>query len=133
VCRALGRRDLLEDERFSSAVAMRRNRVEVIALLDMVIAQRPLEEWAQRFDREGVWWAPVQEPSAVVGDPQLFANDGFVEVEDGALRTINGPLTFSGMRINPSIGVPHLGEHTIEVLEELSEGRSHERSDPEGA
>ena len=84
VCRALGRPDLLDDERFASASAIRRNRTEVIAILDELIAERPLDEWAERFEREGVWWAPAQTPAEVVVDPQLIANDGFVEIDGGA-------------------------------------------------
>ena len=79
VCRALGRPELLEDERFASASAIRRHRTEVIALLDEIVAQRPLAEWAERFDAEGVWWAVAQSPAEVVEDPQLLANDGFVD------------------------------------------------------
>ena len=57
------------------------NRTEVIAILDELVAQRTLDEWAERFDREGVWWAPAQTPAEVVADPQLIANHGFVELE----------------------------------------------------
>jgi crotonobetainyl-CoA:carnitine CoA-transferase CaiB-like acyl-CoA transferase len=120
VCRALGRPELLDDERFSSAAAIRKNRAEVIALLDEIIAERPLAEWSERLDRAGVWWAPVQSPAEVVVDPQLLANDGVVEIEAGALRSVNGPVTFSDMTSNPARVVPHLGDHTAEILEELS-------------
>jgi crotonobetainyl-CoA:carnitine CoA-transferase CaiB-like acyl-CoA transferase len=119
VCRALGRPDLLEDERFSSASAIRKHRTEVIALLDELIAERPLDEWAERFDREGVWWALAQSPADVVEDPQLLENDGFVEIEGGALRSVNGPVTFSDAERDRTVGVPGLGEHTAEVLAEL--------------
>jgi crotonobetainyl-CoA:carnitine CoA-transferase CaiB-like acyl-CoA transferase len=123
VCRALGRPDLLEDPRLADAKAIRRNRTEVIALLDEIIAERPLDEWAERFDREGVWWAPAQAPAEVVEDPQLIANDGFVEVTDGptggTLRLVNGPITFAGEDAAPVAPVPALGEHTDEVLAEL--------------
>jgi crotonobetainyl-CoA:carnitine CoA-transferase CaiB-like acyl-CoA transferase len=64
----------------------------------------------------------VQSPAEVIADPQLLANDGFVEVEGGALRSVNGPVTFSDMVSNPAIAVPELGEHTAEVLAELSAG-----------
>ena len=74
---------------------MRQHRTEVIALLDEVIAQRPLAEWAERFDAEGVWWALAQSPAEVVEDPQLVANDGFVTVEGGAVQSVNGPVSFS--------------------------------------
>jgi crotonobetainyl-CoA:carnitine CoA-transferase CaiB-like acyl-CoA transferase len=121
VARALGRPDLLEDERFCSASDIRRNRTEFIALLDAVIAERPLDEWAERFDREGVWWAMAQTPAEVVEDPQLLANDGFVEVEGDGIRSVNGPVTFAGVPRRGAVGVPHLGEDTDEVLAELAE------------
>ena len=78
--------------------------------------ERPLEEWAECFDREGVWWAPAQSPAEVVGDPQLVDNEGFVEVSGGpggpAVRSVNGPVSFSGVRPRPTTSVPALGEHT---------------------
>ena len=121
VTRALGRPELLEDERFASASAIRRNRTEFIRLLDGIIAERPLAEWAERFDREGVWWAPAQTPAEVVEDPQLLANDGFVEVEGGAVRSVNGPVTFSGVAPRGAVGVPELGEDSDDVLAELDD------------
>ncbi len=126
VARALGRADLMEDERFSSASAIRRNRTEFIALLDGIIGERPLAEWAARFDHEGVWWAPAQTPAEAVEDPQLLANDGFVEVDGGAVRSVNGPVTFSGVARRRSVSVPDLGEDTDEVLAALAE--RHRRS-----
>ncbi|WP_426571457.1 CaiB/BaiF CoA transferase family protein [Aquihabitans sp. McL0605] len=120
VLRALGRPELADDERFASAGAVRRNRTEVIALLDEIIATRPFAEWAEVFDREGVWWAPAHTPAQVVEDPQLLANDGFIDVDGGALRSVNGPITFSGM-IKREARVPGLGQHTDEVLAELDE------------
>jgi crotonobetainyl-CoA:carnitine CoA-transferase CaiB-like acyl-CoA transferase len=120
VARALGRLDLLEDDRFCSASAIRKHRTEFIALLDGIIAERPLAEWAERFDRERVWWALAQTPAEVVEDPQLLANDGFVEVEGGAVRSVNGPVTFSGMNRRGSVDVPELGEDSHEVLAELA-------------
>ncbi len=120
VCRALGRSDLLDDPRFATATAIRRHRTEVIAVLDETIAQRPLAEWAERFDREGVWWAPARSPAEVVEDRQLVENDGFVEVDGGGgrgLRSVNGPVTFPGVR-HRRPAVPGLGEHTEQVIGE---------------
>jgi len=118
VLRALGRPELREDPRFADATAIRRNRVEVIALLDAVIAERPFAEWTERFDAEGVWWAPAQTPSEVVVDEQLVENDGFVDVDGGAIRTVSSPFTFSDARPRPG-RVPRLGEHTDEVRGQL--------------
>ncbi len=125
VCRALGRPDLLDDPRFADAGAIRRNRAEVIALLDEIVAQHPLDVWAERFDQEGVWWAPAQTPAEVVEDPQLLANDGIAEIDGGATgavqRSVNGPITFSDVDVRRYAPVPALGQHTEEVLAELAD------------
>jgi crotonobetainyl-CoA:carnitine CoA-transferase CaiB-like acyl-CoA transferase len=125
VCRALGRPDLLDDPRFADAGAIRRNRVEVIALLDEIVAQETLATWAERFDAAGVWWAPAQAPAQVVVDPQLLANDGIVEIDGGRAgavqRSVNGPVSFSDLPHQRRDPVPGLGQHTEEILRELSE------------
>ncbi len=122
VCRALDRPDLLDDERFASAAAIRRNRTEIIALLDDLLAERTLDEWIVAFEREGVWWAPAQTPAEVVVDPQLLANDGLVELDGGAapMRAVNGPITFSGVAPPNGARVPGLGEHNADVLDPLA-------------
>jgi crotonobetainyl-CoA:carnitine CoA-transferase CaiB-like acyl-CoA transferase len=126
VCRALGRPDLLDDERFQSASAIRKHRTEVITILDEIVATRTFDEWAEAFDREGVWWAPAQTPAQVVADPQLIDNDGFVDLDGGTLRSVNGPITFSGMGERGDVGVPGLGQHTDEVLAGLGDAPDHD-------
>jgi crotonobetainyl-CoA:carnitine CoA-transferase CaiB-like acyl-CoA transferase len=123
VCRALGRPDLLEDPRFADAGAIRRHRREVIAVLDEIIATKTMDEWIERFDAEDVWWAPAQTPPQVVQDPQLLANDGFVEVDGGAMSSVNGPVSFGNPDSRPprTSTVPQLGHDTDDVLAQWSE------------
>ena len=127
VLRALGRTDLRDDLRFENAKSIRKNRVEVIALLDEIVGARTLDEWAERFEREGVWWAPAQGPAQVLADPQFSVNHGLLEQRDdsGALtgRVVNGPITFSDLPRTVAPAAPRLGEHTDEVLAELKAGR----------
>jgi crotonobetainyl-CoA:carnitine CoA-transferase CaiB-like acyl-CoA transferase len=124
VYRALGREDLHDDQRFADAGTLRKHRTEVIAVLDGIIAEHPLDYWAERFEREGVWWAPAQGPAEVLGDPQLAATDGLLVAGDGsdksAGRQINGPVSFSDVAVRPAAPAPRLGEHTAEVLTELT-------------
>jgi crotonobetainyl-CoA:carnitine CoA-transferase CaiB-like acyl-CoA transferase len=118
--RALGADDLVSDERFRDARARRHNRRELIARLDDIFAARPLAEWAARFDREDVWWAPVQNPAEVVADPQAEAAGAFVDVAtaDSTVKAIAGPVDFA--QPTRVLGrIPTLGADTEAVLREV--------------
>jgi crotonobetainyl-CoA:carnitine CoA-transferase CaiB-like acyl-CoA transferase len=125
VLRALGRPELRDDPRFENARALRKNRSEVIAILDDIVGERTLDEWAERLDAEGVWWAPAQGPAHVLADPQLAANDGLLALppdsEGRIRRSVNGPVSFSDVPVDQAAPAPLLGEHTDEVLAELAE------------
>jgi crotonobetainyl-CoA:carnitine CoA-transferase CaiB-like acyl-CoA transferase len=115
VWRAVGREDLLADERFATGRALRKHSRDVIAVLDAQIGARPLAEWAERFDAAGVWWAPVQSPADVLADEQVRLNDGLVEVPahdgSGTTTSVNGPISFGGRPPRTTGPVPRLGEH----------------------
>jgi crotonobetainyl-CoA:carnitine CoA-transferase CaiB-like acyl-CoA transferase len=123
VARAIGRPDLIEDERFNTARGRLKNRAELIGIFDSVFATRTRTEWAARFDAEDVWWQPVQQPAEVVADEQAAAIGAFVDVEqaDGSppFRAAASPIHFHGDPLTVARPVPDLGEHTDEVLRDL--------------
>lgn len=118
VCRALGRADLAEDERFSRR-NRRANAALMVAELDAAFAALSYADAATRLDAEDVPWAPMQTPAEVVADPQAQAAGCFTEVPDGAggvFASPAGPARFDGTDIPPASPPPHLGEHTDRVL-----------------
>lgn len=122
VVRAVGRPELLDDPRFAGMAARRHHCAELVALLDAVFAARPLAEWGPIFDREGVWWAPVQTTEELIADPQAAAAGVFVDVPLDAgppARMIATPVDFSDTRWAPRATAPELGQHTEAVLLEL--------------
>jgi crotonobetainyl-CoA:carnitine CoA-transferase CaiB-like acyl-CoA transferase len=121
VVRAIDRPDLLEDESFATIVLRMQNAAGLVKLLDEAFAQRPLAEWAEVFDREDVWWAPVQATHDLLTDPQADAAGVFVEVptSEGSARMVATPVDFSETRWSPAGTSPELGQHTEEVLLEL--------------
>ena len=123
--RAVGREDLLADERFATSAGIAGHAGELVALLDEIFASEPLDVWAARFDEHDVWWAPCQTMAEVAADPQAAALGVFVDVADGdrALRTVAAPARFDGRTLAPRRGVPQVGEHTGEVLAELEQDR----------
>ena len=123
VLKALGRDELATDERFATGKARRGHVRELIEIFDAEFAKLPLAEWAERFDAEQVWWAPVQTLAEVVADPQAEAIGAFVEqpgmAGGPALRTVATPVSFWDPDDKPLSAAPDLGEHTDEILLEL--------------
>ncbi len=120
--RAIGRPDLLDDARFCNLSGRREYCPELVRELDAVFATKPTSEWAEMFDREGVWWAPVQTIDEVVDDPQAIACGAFVDVplpEGGSARMVSSPVDFSETPWAPRAATPELGQHTEEILLEL--------------
>ncbi len=121
LCRAVERPEWIDDERFATAKARRRNAGELCRLLDEIFATRTRDEWGVAFDREDLWWAPVQTLEEVVDDPQVRAAGAFVEVPDGGSTAtmVATPVDFADTTWSPRSMPPALGEHTDEVLHEL--------------
>jgi crotonobetainyl-CoA:carnitine CoA-transferase CaiB-like acyl-CoA transferase len=123
LCRAVGRHDWLSDPRFDSAHARAANAVDVIAELDTIFATKPLDEWAKVFAAEPeFFWSPINAIEDVVADEQFHAAGGVVHVPDGeaGMPMVATPADFSGTPWQPRSPAPRLGEHTDEILAELT-------------
>ena len=119
--RAIGRTDLASDSRFATMTARRENVAELVELLDSIFSKRPLSEWGPIFDRENVWWAPVQTTEELIADPQARAAGLFVKVPtaDGEAEMVATPADFHGTPWAPAGVAPELGQHSEEILLEL--------------
>jgi crotonobetainyl-CoA:carnitine CoA-transferase CaiB-like acyl-CoA transferase len=123
ILRAVDRPMWAEDPRFSSIQLRWQNSAELVTELNGVFATRPLSEWAEIFDREDVWWAPVQHAHETIDDAQVRAAGGFVDVPsaDGGdpVPGVASPADFGGTPWAPRSGPPEFSQHTEEVLVEL--------------
>ena len=125
MARAVGRPDLLEDERFQKARSRRENGPALVAAFDAAFAGFTFDEIAARLDAEDVAWAPVQTAREVAMDAQAQAAGCFVDVPgaDGEpFRSPASPARFPGAADGPRGPAPAIGQHTDEVLAGLGYG-----------
>jgi crotonobetainyl-CoA:carnitine CoA-transferase CaiB-like acyl-CoA transferase len=125
LCGRLGRSELRDDPRFSTADARLRNRRACTDILDSVFATRPLSEWKRALAGSDGAWDVVQTLDEVVQDPQARANDYLVTVPEAtvgpggpALRLVASPVQFDETTCTPERSPEH-GEHTEEILSRL--------------
>ncbi|MHB1139233.1 MAG: CaiB/BaiF CoA transferase family protein [Microthrixaceae bacterium] len=116
VAAAVGRTDLLDDERFGDFMGLVTHRQALIDLLDVEFARHPLEVWAERFAEHDVWWDPVQGLDEISTDPAMLDAGVYLDAAEGG-RAVATPADVG--QSGPAGAVPELGQHTEEVLLEL--------------
>lgn len=121
VMRAIGREDLLDDERFVDLASRRQHSVELVAELDATFATRDRDEWEAIFTEHEVWYEPVLSVGEAAFDPIGRAAGAVIEIPgpDGPIPAVAQPVDFAGSPPVHARGVPGHGEHTDEVLAEL--------------
>ncbi|QHE88140.1 CaiB/BaiF CoA transferase family protein [Hydrogenophaga sp. BPS33] len=114
VLRAIGREDLVDDERFKDGRGIGTHAAELIALFDQAFNSQPMAYWAEQLDRHEVWWAPIQVPAEVLNDQQAEAIGAWTTVE--GKQSVDAPVRFDFMPRGEAPRAPQTGEHTAQVL-----------------
>jgi len=121
-CATIGRKELIEDPRFSDIKSRGKNAVALIEMLDQVFATRPRDEWMRTLKAGGDFiYTVVNSVSDLPDDPQVKANNYVVDYEHPALgnMTLLGmPIKLSATPGDPRGHAPELGEHTEVILTE---------------
>ena len=119
LCAAIGRPELITDERFATGTLRLANRAALTALLEARFAEDTADAWVARLEKDGIPVAVVNTLDRVVADPQITARDmvASLEAKDGRkARVIGDPLRFGSGERRPALYPPALGEHSRDVL-----------------
>src|SRR5262249_12629183 len=97
--RAVGRPELVDDERFDSMLHRGANAAALIAILDEAFAARTSEEWVKHLDQAGDFiFTLVNGLNDLPDDPQIRANGLIAEVDHpahGKTAMLNLPVGLS--------------------------------------
>ena len=121
-CQAIEKEELIGDPSFASAEMRLSNMAELVSLLDEIMATKDRAEWLSILQAAGLLFAPVQELSDVLDDPQALINGYIIDYDHpllGKIRIPGYPASFSANVVGPHSPAPELGEHTTSVLAEL--------------
>ncbi len=122
LCEAIGREDMIDDERYSSARRRVLNRDDVRAAVTAWTGVRSRAEVAERLDGL-VPCGPVHDARDLVDDPHVRARGMLVAVDHpGSARPVvtpNTPLRFTGTPGGVYRAAPRLDEHRDQVIAEL--------------
>jgi crotonobetainyl-CoA:carnitine CoA-transferase CaiB-like acyl-CoA transferase len=120
ICRALGIEHLEKDPRFDGMAKRTENSNALIAIMDGRFITKSSKEWMKILKKTGdVICTPVQSAPDLLNDPQVWANDYFIEYEHETLGKITGmglPYHLSKTPGKVKLEAPEFGQHTEEVL-----------------
>jgi crotonobetainyl-CoA:carnitine CoA-transferase CaiB-like acyl-CoA transferase len=120
-CIAIGRAELVTDERFVDNAARTRNYQAIDGIFGDWIAARHAEEALTTLNDGGAAAAPIYDMADIFADPHFRARENLASVPDAELGTVRMQNVTPKLSRTPgridSAG-PRLGAHTEEVLDE---------------
>jgi crotonobetainyl-CoA:carnitine CoA-transferase CaiB-like acyl-CoA transferase len=123
LCKVLGLAHLENDPRFAKNHLRHQNRHALIPLIEEVTAAGPAAHWVAALSEAGVPCGPLHSYDQVFNDPHLNDRKFFQDAPHkklGPVKQLGSPMRLSETPPQMRSAGPLLGEHTEEVLRELS-------------
>lgn len=121
-CRAIDRQDLCDHPDYLTNRHRIQHREPLIRLLEEHLKTAPSTYWMERFSSHGVPASPIYQLDQIWNDPQVLARQMRLRVPHpryGTMDLPGFPIKFSETPCEIHSPPPGLGDHSIEILEEL--------------
>ncbi len=121
-CELSGRPELVNDDRFKSMRERLKNINDSYRITGEIVAERTRAQWIELLGDTNVPMMVVNSLDDLIDDPQLTASGFWHEMDhptEGRLRMSGPPINFSKTPASIRLAPPLLGEHSVEVLQEV--------------
>jgi formyl-CoA transferase len=124
LCDAVGLTSLVADPRFTTNTDRVTNRPALKVELETAFAAFTVDQLVERLGAFGVPCGRVRTVPEALQDPQIEARQMLLDLGDPdmkGVRVLGNPIKLSRDGARPTRRAPRLGEHTDEILAELSQ------------
>jgi formyl-CoA transferase len=121
-CAAIGRQDLLADERFAGNSKRMENLEALEQELERTLQTEPVDHWVELIIDAGVPAGPILNYEQVLSDPHTLARRMVIDVDHpkaGRIKSLGSPVKLSKAPMNGVRHPPVLAEHSDEILSEF--------------
>jgi crotonobetainyl-CoA:carnitine CoA-transferase CaiB-like acyl-CoA transferase len=121
-CEVIGEPQLAVDLRYATNNARVAHRAELVPHLQQRLRTRPASEWLAALEKAVVPANPVNRIDQVFDDPQVQARGLRITLPHaggGEVAMVRNPLKFSATPLQYAQAAPVLGQHTVQVLDEV--------------
>ena len=125
---AIDRPELRDDPRFNTQLPREENWQALMAEIEAWTSNRPAAVTEAHLMAAGVPCARYQTVAEAVEDPQTVSRGLMANIEDGtrAFRVPNAPFLFGEAPLGVGGTVPDIGQHTTEILGDISSSHAAE-------
>lgn len=125
-CDVIGLPDLSENPDYATNSMRLKNRDALMKHLHPALAKIAVADIVDRLNSVGVPVGPIQNVAQALSSDQAKAREMVVsvdcpDVQGGQVRLLGNPLRFSRTPVQYRMAPPHFGQHTDEILAELSD------------
>jgi formyl-CoA transferase len=118
-CQAIGREDLLQDERFGSGVSRQRNLAALDTHIEPWLCARTRAQAVDELLAQGIPASMVNDVADVFDCPHVAARNMLMTLDDpvwGRVQVAGNPIKMSDVPDAAAGHPPELGQHTEDVL-----------------
>ncbi len=110
----LGRPEWAAEPRYADNAGRVAHKDEIMDAIGAIMATQPSAHWSALFRAAGVPFAPINDLSALLDDPQVRALGMLQTIPGLDIQTIGLPLSFDGVRPAMRSAAPPLARHDVQ-------------------